>query len=345
MSRRAEEFPPLFPVVRVLPAQPHCFAFGGFDLQMIAGMEAAQAAGIEVGPLDLWSRRDDFDIVHFWGLGAQHESTMRWCRRARKRVVLSALLSYPTWRTRLRYRIPWSRGPHAWPRRMLDLVDALTVVNQEQADVLQTLYGVHRGRIFVVPNVVHDRFLDWRPSPEVDGVNDVAGYVLSTGNICPRKNQRALVQACRSLGVPLVLVGEVLTGEQSYGDALAAEIAGIGEIRWLKGLPPGSSELASLYARASLFALPSHDETQPISALEAVAMGRPLVLGDRPYARQGYFAGAALAEPRSVASIMDALQQVLADPDKFRTPRRAVEGCRSNSVGSAYAAVYRTVHE
>jgi hypothetical protein len=58
------------PVVRVIPAQPHCFAFGGFEIQMLAAMESAWAAGADVAPLDYWRREADFDLLHFWGDGA-----------------------------------------------------------------------------------------------------------------------------------------------------------------------------------------------------------------------------------------------------------------------------------
>jgi hypothetical protein len=52
---------PSRPIVRVIPLQPHCFAFGGFEIQMIAAMEAARAAGKAIAPLGFWSREADFD--------------------------------------------------------------------------------------------------------------------------------------------------------------------------------------------------------------------------------------------------------------------------------------------
>ena len=53
---------------RVVPFQPHCFAFGGFELQMIAAMDSARAAGADVAPLDFWRREADFDVLHLWAL-------------------------------------------------------------------------------------------------------------------------------------------------------------------------------------------------------------------------------------------------------------------------------------
>lgn len=40
------------PIVRVVPFQPHCFAFGGFEVQMLAAMESARTVGVNIAPLD-----------------------------------------------------------------------------------------------------------------------------------------------------------------------------------------------------------------------------------------------------------------------------------------------------
>lgn len=331
------------PVVRVLPLQPHCFAFGGFELQMIGAMESARSAGIDIGPLDPWSRHADFDVIHCWGLDAQHLNAVNWARAAQKHIVLSALVGYPTWKALLRRRLPWGRGASEWRTHLLNTVDALTVVSEAQAECLCTMDGVRRECIFVVPNIVADLFLDRWAGLDADRPTDLTDYVLTTGNICPRKNQLALVRACRKIGVPLLLVGDVLTGESAYGDAVDAEIAKADTIRWVRRLPAGSRALAAAYANAKLFALPSYAETQPISALEAVAMGKPVLLANRSYARQEYFANPGLADPKSVESISATLRQMLARPEDFQTPRNVVEACRASAVGAAYAAVYRSV--
>src|SRR5688500_15482068 len=117
------------PRVRVVPLQPHCFAFGGFEIQMIAAMRGARAAGADIEPLDPWARVADFDIVHVWGLDQQHVNVAHWSRLARKKVVLSALVGYTAWRSLLGGG--WRRlVPRHWSRRLLDSVDAVTCVNQ-----------------------------------------------------------------------------------------------------------------------------------------------------------------------------------------------------------------------
>ncbi len=331
-----------WPVVRVLPLQPHCFAFGGFELQMIGAMDSVRSRGLDIRPLDWWSKDDDFDIIHCWGLSAQHENAINWARTAKKKVVISVLVGYPSWTALLRRRLSEAAGLNRWRKRILNLVDAVTVVNQDQADFVCQFGGVAPERVFVIPNIVRESFLNY-PKMESRPPSHLAGYILTTGNLCSRKNQLSLVMACRDLGVPLLIIGDVLTGETDYGEAVAREVATSQNIRWIKSLPAGSGELISAYANAKIFALPSYEETQPISALEAVAMEIPILLADRPYARQTYFYKAGLVNPNSVKSISAVLAQMIEQPTLFRDPAIVLDPFRATSVGAAYAAVYKTI--
>jgi glycosyltransferase involved in cell wall biosynthesis len=330
----------LQPVVRVVPLQPHCFAFGGFELQMIGAMESAQAGGADVAPLDFWRREADFDVLHLWGLDLQHSNTVKWAHAAGKKIVLTALVNYPGWKSWLRHLASLAVGPARLRRSMLAMIDCVTVVNQAQARYLVGTVRFPAERVTVVPNLVDDIFFETAGGTDPRGFG-IENYVLCAGNICRRKNQLALVGACRKLGVPLLLLGNVLTGEEDYGRAVAEAIAARDGSRWIQGLSPGSVELAGAYWGAVAFALPSHAEQQPISALEAAASGKPLVLGDLPYARQEFYTGAALADPQSVDSIAGALQRALDHPAAHCPPRSVIEQCRKEKVGAAYMAIYQ----
>jgi glycosyltransferase involved in cell wall biosynthesis len=328
------------PVVRVVPCQPHCFAFGGFEIQMIAAMESAGAAGADVAPLDFWRREADFDVLHIWGLELQHINTVKWARAGGKRTVLSALVNYPTWKSWLRNLASSAAGPARLRRSMLEMIDCVTVVNKAQAQYLVGTVGLRAENVTVVPNLVDEMFFGAREGAEA-GAFGIENYVLCVGNISRRKNQLALVSACRKLGVPLLLVGSVLTGEEDYGRAVGEALAISNSFRWIQGLSAGSAELAGAYRGAVVFALPSQSETQPISALEAAASGKPLVLGDLPYARQEVYAHAILANPRSVDAIAEALRTALHQPAAHCPPPAVIEQCRRENVGAAYMAIYQ----
>jgi glycosyltransferase involved in cell wall biosynthesis len=320
--------------------QPHCFAFGGFEVQMIAAMESARAVGADIAPLDFWRREPDFDVLHCWGLELQHSHTVKWAHAAGKKTVLSALVNYPGWKSWLRYFASFAMGPARLRRAMLAMIDGVTVVNQAQARFLVETVKLPAEKVTVVPNLVEEVFFNACNHADRD-VREIRNYVICVGSICRRKNQLALIGACRKLGVPLLLVGSVLTGEEDYGRSVAEAMAAVKSFYWIRSLSPGSVELASAYQGASVFALPSHVETQPISALEAAAARRPLVLAERPYAKQEFYERAVLADPRSIDAIAGAIRRALDQPDAHCPPVAVIEQCRREKVGMAYMSVYQ----
>ena len=332
------------PVVRVVPFQPHCFAFGGFELQMIGAMKSAYDAGVDIAPLDFWRREADFDVLHLWGLELQHRNTVMWAHLARKKILLSALVNYSGLNSWLRYVASYVIGPARLCKPMLAQIDGITVVNRQQKKFLVNTIGFPAEKVFVVPNIVDDIFFA-APKSADDFELDINNYVICAGNICRRKNQLALVKACKKIGVPLLLVGQVLTGEEDYGLAVADAMANDSDIRWIKGLTPGSAQLAAAYGRAVVFALPSFGEQQPISALEAAAARKPLVLADRPYSKQEFYANAVLTNPDSVNAIASAIGKALDSPDAFCPPIAVIEKCRRDKVGAAYSAIYQKLNQ
>ena len=332
------------PKIRVLPLQPHCFAFGGFELQMINAMKLVQDVGVDIAPLDIWKREADFDILHLWGLELQHRNTVMWAHLKGKKILVSTLVSYPSLISRLRYVASSLIGPAKLRKPMLARIDGITVVNVQQKQFLVNTINFPSEKVFVIPNVVEDIFFNVPKSAESFQL-DIDNYVICAGNICKRKNQLALVKACIKIGVPLLLVGHVLNGEENYGRAVNDAMANNPNIRWIKGLMPGSAQLALAYGRAAVFALPSFNETQPISALEAAAARKPLVLADRPYSKQEFYANAVLTNPDSVNSIASAIAKALDHPDAYCPPAAVIEKCRQNKVGAAYLAAYLKLHQ
>nr|WP_255550923.1 glycosyltransferase family 4 protein [Granulicella sp. dw_53] len=303
-------------------------------------MEAARVAGANIAPLDFWRKEADFEVLHCWGLELQHTNTVKWARTGGKRTVLSALVNYPGWKSWLRHLASLAIGPARLRRPMLAALDCITVVNEAQARYLIGTVKFPAEKVTIIPNVIEDIFFELAHSTH-NALFEIENYVLCVGNICRRKNQLALVRACRKLGVPLLLVGNVLTGEENYGLAVAQAMPVGGRQRWIHGLEPGSVELAAAYREGTVFALPSYLEQQPISALEAAAAGKPLVLADLPYARQELYEGAVLADPRSEDSIIRAIRKALDNPEAHCPPTSVMDQCRRLKVGAAYLAIYQ----
>ena len=141
----------------------------------------------------------------------------------------------------------------------------------------------------------------------------------------------------------LVLIGDVLDGEEFYAKELEVLVLNNPNMRWIKELPNGSEELAAAYYNCSVFALPSKNETQPLSALEAAVLGKPLLLANRTYARQMYYKNACLTDPDSIDSIMASITKILAKPDSFSTPISYFIDLKSKSVGEKYIDLYNSL--
>lgn len=100
-------------------------------------------------------------------------------------------------------------------------------------------------------------------------------FLLCVGRIEPNKNQLLLCYALRETDIPIVLVGKESSDLfQDYLDLCT--YLGNGRIHVLQDL--SDAMLASAYAAARLFVLPSASESFPLSTLEAAWAGCPVVL-------------------------------------------------------------------
>ena len=180
--------------------------------------------------------------------------------------------------------------------------------------VRQSLSGIHRRPIEVLPNPVDcDLFV---PRPETV----VGGRIVFAGTITEKKGVRELCHAVARLvddepDARLVLAGRDGTEGPGFRDAVLGELPGRARdrIEFVGAL--GRQELADLFATAHLCAFPSYMETQGIVVGEALAAGRPAIastdgpgpetLGDPPC---GW-----LVPPRSVEALERALRTALSD--------------------------------
>jgi glycosyltransferase involved in cell wall biosynthesis len=323
--------------VKYFPYQPHCFAFGGFEIQMLSTLNAVVKVGVDASKLDVWSRENNFDILHLWGVGPPNYQVIDWAKKSGKSIIATVLLPYhDTLRSKLGYIHRFFRIKELI--KYYNKIDKIVVLNQTQSKILTRYYKIHPSRIEIIPNVVEDKYF------KISGFNfsekyGIENYVLCTGNISSRKNQYNLAVACTRLNLNLVLIGKVLDGEEAYGKELEVYVSKHKNILWIPELPNASEELVAAYYNCLLYALPSKNETQPISALEAVAMKKPLILMDRMYAHQNFYRNAVLSKSGLVKDIEAALKACLNNT----TPPKENEdilSCRDENVGRLYKSCY-----
>ena len=331
--------------IKFAPYQPHCFAFGGFELQMLSAFEAIQECGGLVSKLDPWERSDNFEILHCWGLGLPHEENIYWAKRSQKKIVVTTLLPYYEFlNEKLRFLISSYFRKNYFLLKMSESVDAFIVLNDIQAEICHRYFKVPDKKIHIIPNIVNEKFFANDSNDSLRHIfnekHGLRNYVLTTGNVCTRKNQLNLAKACIQEGVRLVIVGKPLMGEDEYILEMEKICLQQPNIIWIKGLPENSPELISAYMNCSVFALPSHIENQPICLLEAVVMRKPLLIADRAYARQSYYSNSCLVDPDDARSIAQGLKKIMNDPLAYTPSLDLVSECNSKNIGKKYLRVY-----
>jgi glycosyltransferase involved in cell wall biosynthesis len=241
--------------------------------------------GVPIRLFSPWTDRlEATRLLHLFGMSREGLELARVARARRVPVILSpicwyepralaALESNPSRRLaalagwRLRSLIP---SVPSWRRELLKLASMVLPNSWSEATQLMRLFGVARERIRVVPNGVVPAVAF--ASPEL--FRETWGkdtFVLFVGRVEPRKNTLGLIRATSRLDVPLVVIGEAPAGSKGYKEE--CQRVGGDRVSWFGRLDHHDPLLASSYAAARVFVLPSWFETPGLAALEAAIAG------------------------------------------------------------------------
>jgi len=189
----------------------------------------------------------------------------------------------------------------------------------------------------VIPNGVDaDRFATAGPGR---WPHELGPYVLAVGGIEPRKGSLELLDAYALLPprdpAPRLVIagGETLFDYRDYRSRWQARADDLGVSPTVLGTVP-HDDLPSLVAGADAFAFPSLREGFGLAALEALAAGVPVVVWDRPVAREVY--GDAVRYAADVPAFAAHLDAALTTDD----PRRRDAG-RSLATRYTWSAAAR----
>jgi glycosyltransferase involved in cell wall biosynthesis len=205
-------------------------------------------------------------------------------------------------------------------RRALRGYHAVLALSRVHADYLVREEGVPEKKIRIVPNGIDpDRFATLPDREEARRRLDISRDAVVVGCVAmlrPEKNHALLLDALAPLRARYPSLCVALVGEGPERAALEARAARddlLGAVRFF-GLRENVAEILSAF---DLFVLPSLPavETQPVSVLEAMAAGVPVVatrVGDLETLLDGGRAGV-LVPSGNVESMAAALMRVLDD--------------------------------
>ncbi|AXH95348.1 glycosyltransferase [Ornithinimicrobium avium] len=173
--------------------------------------------------------------------------------------------------------------------RLLRRPDVVAVVSEHLAEGVR---AARTGPVVVVPNIVDrpEELVARRDTerPLRDGREDGTGpgttregplRVVSVGGLAPRKDPLAATRAVAALRVRGVDASLTWVGDGPLREEVreAARRAGV-PLRLTGPVPP--EQVQQIVGESDLFLLPTRAETFCVAAAEALAAGRPVVVGD-----------------------------------------------------------------
>ncbi len=326
---------------------------GGPRVQIMQTKSELEKLGVTVSLFQPWDHFDakQADIVHLFSanLGTFHlarvlndlrlpiaTSSIFYTRRspASIRMTLAANAALKHLRTGIWTDYYFTRQICEWSRAVLPNTF-------DEGLVLEKGIGVPGAKITVVPNGVEPRFEFGDPSlfKKQYGLDK---FILNVGHIGPeRKNVLNLIRALKTVDHPAVIIGRITPGP--YGERCIAEAKKNSNILIIDGLKNDSDMLASAYAAADVFALPSTFETPGIAALEAALAGAKIVITPVGGTKDYFDAMAEYVNPSSPDSIRNGIERALNAPKTAALKEHIKREFLWSRVAEKTLAVYNTI--
>ena len=239
--------------------------------------------------------------------------------------------------------LPLATAATAARRRLKRVVSrrlaAHVAVGERAARAVESLAGLAAGSVRVIPNGVPDPQVEARPRVS-------AGPVIGTlARLDPIKGLDVLLHALAGLpGVAAAIVGR--GPSESALRALAADLGVDDRVHFIGW----SDEPRAWLAGFDVFVLPSRLEGMPLSVIEAMLAGRPVVATDVGSVSEVVVDGETgiLVPPDDAAALRDALQRLLADDGGRQAMgelglSHARHKFTAGAMARAYEALYREI--
>ncbi|WP_168170453.1 MULTISPECIES: glucosamine inositolphosphorylceramide transferase family protein [unclassified Pseudonocardia] len=320
----------------------------------------ARALTTEIVALARYLRRERFDVVHLHGPLASIQGRLA-ARLAAVPCVINHVHGFYFHEGMARP----SRVVHQTAERLLNrhLADHVVTVNSEDLEhARRNGFARDPARIVATPGVGIDteRFAPGSARRHAVrrelGVPDGELLVVFVGRLVAEKGVQELLTAFSELLAEqpawLVLVGDVSPSErdQSVLARIEQEHRRDPEAAARTLLLGQRRDVPDLLAAADLVVQPSYREGMPVSVLEAMSAGVPLVTTDIRGSREAVAGGAAgvLVSPRDAAALSTAVRKLAADPEERArlgaAGRARVEDHYATSIAVApLVALYRRI--
>ena len=232
---------------------------------------------------------------------------------------------------------PWERALQLqWTvrRTVRRAARILTGTEFSRASILRAYGDLDEDKVVTMPNAAASDFRpvsrDWAAARVREHFSIPTPFLLSVGDLQPRKNQIGLIRAFARLvrAYPQFKHNLVLAGKETWFAERVHEAArdsGVAErIRFFGFV--SDQDLLQLYNACDLFVFPSFYEGFGLPALEAMACGRAVVCSNTSALPEVVDGAAILFDPYSIDEMVRAIADLLLDPElKARMERLGLQ--------------------
>lgn len=271
----------------------------GIRNQAIA-WKRALAPYCRVDLLSPWDEVDwsVYDLVHIFG-GNQWLGFMPDLKAYNSRIVFSPVLDSIEDQRKLRFQanLGFKGYHHAQNmyRQYLQVFSSIFVRSDYEASYFRNCYAIEDSKIIKIPI----SFDFTKEELEID-ITEKSPFCLHISALYQeRKNIPRLIEAAKKYGFELKLGGS--TGNDKQTNQLKSLIGDAPNIELMGFIP--SNKIIGLYAKASVFALPSINEGVGIVALNAAALGCNIVITTVGGPKEYFTPFAEVVDPYSVDGI------------------------------------------
>lgn len=156
------------------------------------------------------------------------------------------------------------------------LVGSVVTISEYDQQLARRYHVGSTKRRYLVRNGISEPQADGTEQRDQHRPDDAPLQILTIGRLSPVKNHLMLVEALAGLSIPFEAI---IVGEGECHAALAARILQLGLNDKVK-LPGEVTDLYAYLDTADIFVLSSNYEGLPLSVLEAMSMGLPVVSTD-----------------------------------------------------------------
>ncbi|MCW8886639.1 MAG: glycosyltransferase family 4 protein [Motiliproteus sp.] len=261
---------------------------GGLQIQIRETLLSLRKLGVDANIVDpLNSDLSEYDILHVFSINHGNHNIINTAKEKGCKVILSPLAE-EKWTESIAKRcklidkiigkftnyLNYSFYSQAY--KGIQNCDHIIALGNQESLALSNAFDVRKEKISIIENGVPERFFSATPNLFYEKIKIDGEFILCVGSINENKNQLTLSKALSQFlpDLKLVLIGHTSTSNKDYLNKVLENT----NVIYLGPLDYDDPLLESAYTAASIFALPSFGEVFPLSSLESLASGTPVIM-------------------------------------------------------------------